>query len=82
MTIETFSAGTKHVGFSPTRKTLLAPKRRKVFGDGGVGGVGLTLTLLLLFFFSFTLFTYKPAVKELYPQFIILSLKMPWPRFI
>ena len=31
-------AGTEHVGFSPTRQTLLAPsaKRREVFGMSGV----------------------------------------------
>ena len=30
-----YNAETKHVGFSPTRKTLLAPsaKRREVFGE-------------------------------------------------
>ena len=30
-----YNAGTEHVGFSPTRQTLLAPsaKRREVFGE-------------------------------------------------
>ena len=35
-----YYAGTEHVGFSPTRQTLLAPsaKRREVFGESHEGG--------------------------------------------
>ena len=34
-----YYAGTEHVGFSPTRQTLLAPsaKRREVFGESHEG---------------------------------------------
>ena len=34
-----YNAGTEHVGFSPTRQTLLAPspKRREVFGESHEG---------------------------------------------
>ena len=34
-----YNAGTEHVGFSPTRQTLLAPsaKRREVFGESREG---------------------------------------------
>ena len=39
---QSYNAETEHVGFSPTRQTLLAPsaKRREVFGESYRGGGG------------------------------------------